>query len=279
MVYVVLAGLLIGAATRVAPSRTTERPDGSRRWNDHDGRRPRRLRVRPSPEGGVAALQGLTLDVREGEIYVVLGPSGSGKSTLVRIVAGFDRPWAGSVSVAGVDLRAWLSVRGMAGCRIPAARLHRPRRYWRALGRRVTQRAPRARLPPAARARGSCCREERDGRASCWSASASATGSTQDPGSCPVGSSSGSRCARRSLIARASSSPTGPAGELDVETASGVLALHTAELECASGRPRHCLVGHDPATIERADRVDCHRPRRTGQQQQASSPAAARKPS
>ena len=62
------------------------------------------FRVHPSSEGGVAALQGLTLGVREGEICVVLGPSGSGKSTLVRIVAGFDRPSAGSVTVAGVDL-------------------------------------------------------------------------------------------------------------------------------------------------------------------------------
>ena len=71
------------------------------------------FRVHPSPEGGVAALQGLTLDVGEGEICVVLGPSGSGKSTLVRIVAGFDRPSAGSVSVAGIDL-ASLSMRGTA---------------------------------------------------------------------------------------------------------------------------------------------------------------------
>ena len=58
------------------------------------------FRVHPSPEGGVAALQGLTLDVREGEICVVLGPSGSGKSTLVRIVAGFDRTSAGSVETS-----------------------------------------------------------------------------------------------------------------------------------------------------------------------------------
>ena len=64
------------------------------------------FRVHPSLEGGVAALQGLTLTVREGEVCVVLGPSGSGKSTLVRIVAGFDRPSAGSVRVAGLDLAA-----------------------------------------------------------------------------------------------------------------------------------------------------------------------------
>ena len=59
------------------------------------------FRVYPSAEGGVAALQGLTLTVQRGELCVVLGPSGSGKSTLLRIVAGFDKPSAGSVSVAG----------------------------------------------------------------------------------------------------------------------------------------------------------------------------------
>jgi len=51
------------------------------------------------------ALQGLTLDVALGELLVVFGPSGSGKSTLLRILAGLDRPSAGSVSVFGHDLR------------------------------------------------------------------------------------------------------------------------------------------------------------------------------
>ena len=64
------------------------------------------FRVYPSPEGGVAALQGLSLAVEQGELCVVLGPSGSGKSTLLRIVAGFDRASAGSVRVAGVDVGA-----------------------------------------------------------------------------------------------------------------------------------------------------------------------------
>ena len=62
------------------------------------------FRVYPSREGGVAALQGLSLTVERGELCVVLGPSGSGKSTLLRIVAGFDRPSAGTVRVAGVDV-------------------------------------------------------------------------------------------------------------------------------------------------------------------------------
>jgi energy-coupling factor transport system ATP-binding protein len=62
------------------------------------------FRVYSTPEGDAAALQGLTLAVEEREALVVLGPSGSGKSTLLRIVAGLDRPSAGTVSVFGHDV-------------------------------------------------------------------------------------------------------------------------------------------------------------------------------
>jgi ABC-type lipoprotein export system ATPase subunit len=64
------------------------------------------FRIYPSAEGASAALQGLTLEVAEGELLVVFGPSGSGKSTLLRILAGLDRPSAGTVRVFGEDLRA-----------------------------------------------------------------------------------------------------------------------------------------------------------------------------
>jgi ABC-type lipoprotein export system ATPase subunit len=62
------------------------------------------FRVYSEGGSGVAALQGLTLEVREGEICVVLGPSGSGKTTLLRLLAGLDRPSAGTVHVHGLDV-------------------------------------------------------------------------------------------------------------------------------------------------------------------------------
>jgi ABC-type glutathione transport system ATPase component/ABC-type dipeptide/oligopeptide/nickel transport system permease subunit len=52
----------------------------------------------------VHALQGVSLEVREGQRFGIVGESGSGKSTLLRIVSGLDRATSGRVISAGVDL-------------------------------------------------------------------------------------------------------------------------------------------------------------------------------
>ena len=62
------------------------------------------FRVYSTPEGDAAALQGLSMGVAEGEVLAVLGASGSGKSTLLRILAGLERPSAGTVHVFGIEL-------------------------------------------------------------------------------------------------------------------------------------------------------------------------------
>jgi len=52
----------------------------------------------------VVALQGLNLELAQGEIMALVGPSGVGKSTLLNVIGGLDSPSAGGVQVAGWDL-------------------------------------------------------------------------------------------------------------------------------------------------------------------------------
>jgi simple sugar transport system ATP-binding protein len=51
--------------------------------------------------GGVRALRGVSLSIRAGEIYHLLGENGSGKSTLIKIISGAQPPDAGSITVRG----------------------------------------------------------------------------------------------------------------------------------------------------------------------------------
>jgi putative ABC transport system ATP-binding protein len=57
-----------------------------------------------TPSGVFHALDKLTLTIGAGELVAIVGRSGSGKSTLLNLIAGLDRPTAGSVRVAGTAL-------------------------------------------------------------------------------------------------------------------------------------------------------------------------------
>jgi putative spermidine/putrescine transport system ATP-binding protein len=54
--------------------------------------------------GDVVALDGIDLELGEGEFVSLLGPSGCGKTTALRLVAGFDRPTSGRILVDGKDM-------------------------------------------------------------------------------------------------------------------------------------------------------------------------------
>jgi putative spermidine/putrescine transport system ATP-binding protein len=54
--------------------------------------------------GDVIAVDGIDLDVRDGEFFSMLGPSGSGKTTTLRMIAGFEQPTSGRVVLHGRDV-------------------------------------------------------------------------------------------------------------------------------------------------------------------------------
>ena len=54
--------------------------------------------------GDVVAVDALDLEVHDGEFLSLLGPSGCGKTTTLRLIAGFERPDAGEVRIAGKDV-------------------------------------------------------------------------------------------------------------------------------------------------------------------------------
>lgn len=54
--------------------------------------------------GGAAALHGITATIRDGEFVALLGPSGCGKSTLLRLLAGFEAPTYGALSIGPKEM-------------------------------------------------------------------------------------------------------------------------------------------------------------------------------
>ncbi len=57
--------------------------------------------------GAHAAVDGLTLDIGDGEFFVLLGPTGAGKTTTLRLIAGLEMPDDGKIEIADQDVRRW----------------------------------------------------------------------------------------------------------------------------------------------------------------------------
>ena len=73
-------------------------------------------RVYDLDAGRVVALDGVSLDIADGEFAAVMGPSGSGKSTFMNLIGCLDRPTAGSYRLAGTAVET-LNANGLAGLR------------------------------------------------------------------------------------------------------------------------------------------------------------------
>ena len=57
-----------------------------------------------SGESTLEVIKGISLDVEEGEILVIIGESGSGKSTFLNLIGGLDRPTEGKIVIQGMDI-------------------------------------------------------------------------------------------------------------------------------------------------------------------------------
>jgi multiple sugar transport system ATP-binding protein len=53
------------------------------------------------------AVDDLTLEIGNGEFFVLLGPTGAGKTTTLRLIAGLEKPTAGNVAIGGEDVSSW----------------------------------------------------------------------------------------------------------------------------------------------------------------------------
>jgi ABC-type lipoprotein export system ATPase subunit len=206
------------------------------------------FRVFATEEGTAAALQGLSLTVREGEVVAVLGPSGSGKTTLLRILAGLDRPSAGQVRVAGVDLRR---LRGRGLDRYRSRRLgYADQRYSQALAPELTARELVAlRLALA----GESPRSQRRRAAELLRQVG-----LEDRSDAYPRELSGGEQQRVALCAALAHGPSllladEPTGELDARNAAVVYEL-IGELARSQGTTA-IVVSHDPGSASIADRI------------------------
>ncbi|HST18560.1 MAG TPA: ATP-binding cassette domain-containing protein [Gaiellaceae bacterium] len=206
------------------------------------------FRVHSTPEGDAAALQGLSLHVRDGEVLTVLGPSGSGKSTLLRILAGLDRPSAGVVRVYGQEIGK-LPSRKLAQYRSSLLG-YADQHYTRALSPELTARELVA-VQLGLRGTGASERLRRADEL------LERVGLAQKRNRLPTQLSGGEQ-QRVALCAALAHRPRvfladEPTGELDAATADqvyGTLAELVREHRCTT-----VIVSHDPESTRIADRI------------------------
>jgi putrescine transport system ATP-binding protein len=87
------------AAKSIGPIRRKFAP-----WDDPSAKPLIRIENVSKNFGSFTAVNNVSLDIFEREFFALLGPSGCGKTTLMRMLAGFETPSAGSISIAGQDL-------------------------------------------------------------------------------------------------------------------------------------------------------------------------------
>ncbi|MCY9402792.1 methionine ABC transporter ATP-binding protein MetN, partial [Bacillus spizizenii] len=61
-------------------------------------------KVYKSKHGDVNAVQNVSLSIKKGEIFGIIGYSGAGKSSLIRLLNGLEKPTSGTVEVAGTKI-------------------------------------------------------------------------------------------------------------------------------------------------------------------------------
>ena len=73
-------------------------------WLDPDATPLLQIQGLSKTYSGIAAVDNVSLDIYQGELFTILGGSGSGKTTLLRMLGGFEQPGSGKILIDGVDM-------------------------------------------------------------------------------------------------------------------------------------------------------------------------------